>query len=113
MSANERLLYETFEEGSIEEKLRIFWRTYPHHIEISKVLADKIQTLQENRSLEPESFKNLLLQIQKYILLRECWNESGEIPKFITEIIYQLDTLSIEEIEYRLFVLEQVSEKFC
>ena len=97
----------------ITEELMSFWRTHPHHIEISKVLADKVQNLRENRSLDPNLFKKLLSQIQNHILFPRFWIEdNGEIPKFITETIYQLDIFSIEEIERRLRILEQLDDIF-
>ena len=101
--------------GEISESLKNFWREYPHHIEISRVLADKIQTLKESRSLDPSSFENLLSQIQNYILKYRFWiNDDGDekIPEFITETVYYLDTLPISEIEYRLRILEQIEEIF-
>ena len=104
-------LWKLKQDISLEEKmtetLMHFWRHNPNGLRISKILADKIHTLQKERSLHPNSIEN---RLTKKVL--ECIWIDNYIPEFIIETIYLINTLSTSEMEYRLYILEQAGKIF-
>ena len=96
---------ENFSNIRLTKLLRDFWRNNPQHIAISAILADKIHTLQRERSLGPDSLE---MRLTRIILENTFWAEGDHIPEFIANTVYSLDTLSVSEMQHHLHTLERV-----
>ena len=93
-------------EATLTENLRDSWRHNYDNLRISMILADKIHTLQKERSLGFNSIENRLVrQILGTIA-------TSDIPEFVIITIHLFDTLPEFMMEYSLHILEEANKAF-